>query len=281
MRQFKITGTNQDIPGVTGVFAYWRLSGEVSVEALREAAERHGLDASILPKAPSPKRAIRRAVDALATGRSRRVEAHPRGGYAIVTVGETEERDLRFSEGLRAWYDRESGSPMVSDPEHPDAARVLAGFDHYRETYVAEDLSLWLPRLLLNRLDAVSIRPGGGFYFVPAGSVDVWRSWANVFREVTGHKLYSDIPAMKTEGVLEGVLDAVVDEIDTVIATQKKGLADAGKRAIQSKVDALTKAQSKVETYEGILSRALPELRARLSQTQATMAHALLVEDED
>lgn len=279
MKNFSITGTNEEIAGVTGVFAYWRLCGEVNAEELRECAKRHGLDATLLPKDPSPKRAIRRAVDSIATGRNRRVEAHPKGGYTVVTVGETETRDLLFAEGLRAWYDRDEAAPKVSDPDHPDASRVLAAFDHYRETYVAEDLSLWLPRMLLNRMDAVSIRPGGGFYFVPPGSVDVWRSWAACFREVTGHKLYSDIPAMKTEGVLEGVLDAVVDEIDTVIATQSKGLEDAGKRALNSRVDALGKVTEKLQVYEGILARSLPELRARIETTRAKVSTALLLED--
>lgn len=278
-----IVAVAESIDGVTGTMGFWRLSGEVDCDTLRDAATAAGLDAAILPKNPSVERALKRTAVSFAPGSHNKVHRHPKGGYCIVHRGESEDGEhLEFTEGLRIWWEgtKTEGALRISNPSDPRCDAIRGRFEHFRVTFVSEDISLWLPTLMA-RLDATSLRPGGGFYFVPASTVPQWDAWAEVFRACSGHKLYSDIPAMQTEGMLEAVLDAIVEEAKATVAKQGKKLDDTGKRGLKSKEVALEALTEKVMRYEEIIGRKLPEIHSQTNALKGKVAQNLLTADED
>jgi len=273
----------QAVDGVTGTLAFWRLSGEVGVDQLTAAVEAENL-AFPLPRAPSTTRALKRALDRVACGSKQMVERHPKGGYAIVHKGETEEHDLDYRQGLRAWWEQgetaDEGHLAFDDETHPLCDAVRGAFAHYRVTFTSEDISLWLPKLVAS-LFAVALRTGGGFYLIPAPSVAAWDAWCRVFRQHTEHKLYNGIPALSSEGMLEAALDSIIEEVKTTIERQQRDIGDVGKRALKTKENALEALAEKLTIYEGILGRKLPELHKQTEAAKGKVSAALLIEDED
>jgi hypothetical protein len=280
----KIVAAQDHVEGVTGVQAFWRLSGEVPVGVLAQAVEDAGLAGKVpLPRVPSVARALKRALISVSGGSDKRVMKHPKGGYQTIITDETDDAELDFKKGLRVWWegDKNEGHLAFSDPYHPGVQNVRKAFAHYREAYTTEDISLWLP-YLMQHLDAVSLRPGGGFYFVPAAAVAEYRAWVKAIRSVTSHRLYDNIPAMAVEGMLEAVLDSIVDEVTGIVARTKRDM-DAklqaekmGKRALKTQQDKLDGLVAKVFKYEEILGRKLPALHAATNGLKSETAKNLL-----
>ena len=271
--------TNQDFLAVTdatpqaGAMVWWELSGMVDAAKLRAAWAAAGMDTDLVPEDPAPKTALKRAVDTLA---ERRKLVRPvQGGFSLVEESEAGEK-LDYRQAVIATIDS-VGQLKVSPGEGTLADLIRASYQQHLDQLVPSDISGMLVRLC-DSLQAVALRARGGFYFLPPDSVGQFRAAVGVLRSVSSHLCY-EIPALKTESAVEAILAAVereasaeIEEFEAVLAN-----ADAGPRALKTKVRQCSGITEKVAAYEKLLGLSLVELQDKLAGLRARLTEASII----
>jgi len=268
-----------------GAMTYWSLSGEVKHDALAAAWRAEGLDVENLPELASPRAALGRAVNEV---RARhRLGRRVTGGWAIVEETEKEAGTLKHEQTLHVSLTLTGGLTFETPTRGwDDEARKLIeeirrAFERSLWNLSTGDVGGWLSSQVY-RLGGVSLRDTGGFYFLPHISVEEWRQVVRALRAVSAATVY-EIPALRTESVLDAVLDAVEREAAAEAAKIEAAMeaGDLGARALRSR-EALTSAmEQKLSRYESTLGRALPALQSRLETLRAGLASAILAAEAE
>jgi len=259
---------------------WWRLNGDVELEALAKAWVAAGFDEKLLPKEPSPAKRLRRAVDKVARAMDENCLVRPlKGQHSWAIVGETASRDdLDYRINLRA---RLNGEALEVDGLLMHEDQLRAAFEHYRTHLTSNDVSRWL----LDTMDdmrAVGLRQGGGIYFVPQGRVDLLRNLAAVLGEVSDHAVY-EVPALRSEEAVRAILDALLQEADSELDRMGEEIETGGMgpKALRTRERRCERLLDKVGEYEGLLGRSLDELRDRAEGLKADLVAAAFVAVED
>lgn len=265
---------------VAGAIVWWRLQGDTELQELAEAWDREDLDPDHLPRPPTPRRALARAVR---SQQGPRRLARPLGGHrgwALVDESPGDE-DLEYRTLLTARLD---GLVLSVRGSVDVVARetVSSAYAHYTSVLTTRDVSQWLSALI-QQVSAVSLRGTGGIYFVPRDQLDEWRRAAGALRAASDHQVH-EIPALRSEEAVAAVLDALSREADRHLAGIEGDLdcEDLGAKALRTRAARCDRLREKVETYEQLLDRSLEQLRGRIGGLKAgVVAAALLAEAED
>lgn len=274
--------TNKDFVTVTdstpqaGAVVWWELSGMVDAEKLRGAWQAAGLDGALVPEDPSPKTALKRAVDTLAE--KRKLVRPFQGGYSLVDEIESGER-LEYSQAVNATLDS-VGNLKVEPAEGKLADLICASYQAHLEQLVPADISGLLVRTC-ESLNAVALRARGGFYFLPPDAVGKFRAAVCVLRSVSSHLVY-ELPALKTESAVAAILAAVEREASAEIEEFEAILlaGAVGPRALKSKVRKCAGVADKVAEYEQLLGLSMTELQERLAGLRSRLTEASLLAAE-
>jgi hypothetical protein len=261
-----------------GRIVYGRLSGTIEYETLVDAWKERDLPEEILPKAPTKEYALRRAFRELG---AKRMLVRPLGddvaGYALVherasSSALSHEQDLTGS--LAKGSDGELHLTL-SPHDHPYAAQVRQRFAEAQDELDTRLFSHWFWKKVIDWVDAVAQRPGGGMYFVPRQRLDDWYKAIEVIKEVSDHKIFS-IPAMHCNEAVEAILDAILCEsedmlskIDSELSAYQKGEKAMGSRALKNRVSVCDAATAKLEVYEELLEMKLDSIQERVGNLQA------------
>jgi hypothetical protein len=187
---------------LVGYTVFWGLAGiRVNRDDLERALDQAGL-IEFLPKAPSPRVALRRALEhwlanrkrfsnqpgAQATGDDTEEERtlirviNRSGSDHLVFALVAENVDfaslgLNYGTSLRILLHKKTGEMIVTteasgmiDALHESrqlAAELAPYWQEYKDKFIARDLSQMM-REIIDRLNATSLRRAGGVYFVPA-----------------------------------------------------------------------------------------------------------------
>ncbi len=277
-----------DRADVAGAMMFWKLEGTVDLSKLRAVWIAKGLDEKWLPGEPSAKAALRLAMRSVSKTRRLSRPLADRKGYAIVT--ETAQgRDLDHTIDLRAGLktsDVEGSVPrLVIEPEtHPLATTIRAAYDAMETAIPSEVIGSWLSMKITTLLGAVALRDSGGVYFVPQDKVNTLTHIGQALSAVTGHRVFQ-IPAMKSEDAVEAILSAITAEAENAASKLETATDDQtlGKRALRGKVAACDKLREKIEAYETLLGRAMPEIQERVETLRSalTIAATLASEADD
>jgi hypothetical protein len=278
------TSEVQDIITVTdatnaGATCWWRLSGEVSRAALATTWAAASLDEDLLPAGATPGAALRRALRDFQKARQLVRPLDQDLTFAIVREDVVDKRPVNA-----VLLNVEMGKDdelVIADPEgyagHAPLAEALrAAYAHALTTYDTNDVSNWMANQLLPRVNAVSLRDRGGFYFIPATTIDQWRTMVRAVRSVSSHKVY-ELPAMACDEAVDAVLDAVTREAEAEAVKMEDRLIneDLSPRALRNQVAKLDKLAGKLTSYEDLLGGHMTTLQARLEALNAQMAAAI------
>lgn len=266
-----------------GATCWWRLAGEVTRTALAEVWEDAGLPAKLLPAGCTPGAALRRALQGFHKGRQLVRPLDEDLSFAIVREDIVDKRPTNTV--LLAVEMGEDDELVITNPERYVGHDALAlnlrsAYAHALTTYDTNDVSSWMAMQLLPTVQAIPLRDRGGFYFVPATTVDQWRVMVRAIRSVSAHKVY-ELPAMKCDQAVDAILDAVTLEAEAIAAKAEDRLIneDLSPRALRGQVRLLDKASTKLAAYDAVLGTHLDKLRARFEQLQGQMAAAILTAD--
>jgi hypothetical protein len=268
--------------GSAGAVSYWRLSGPMTLDALRKEWVAEGLDPELLPKAPSQETALGRAVRELQHKRRLVRPLARRGAWAVV-----EERVREETLGYRTLVSvKFAAGPQVTqeDASFPEFSElhdaIHANYRRHQGELSGEDISAWLVGLA-DRNNAVGLRDTGGIYFVPRPAVDFWRRVTRVVHKLSAHKVFN-IPAMKNDEAVAAISDAVAQEAERLAHVLESDLAatgdDAlGERALRSRAAQCAVTLEKVAAYEALLGVSLDTVRARVEGLKSNVAAAILI----
>lgn len=287
----ELLAVNSDIADAAGAIVYWRLSGAIELDALEDAWTGAGLDKKLLPRPTTPDRALFRALSELAGPRilCRPLERKKRG-YAIVRETANADSTLSYETLLQAWIDTDSNGTAtlrVDAANYPDttiAKTTLRKYAAFCGELSTGEIADWIAQRVLPSVKAVGLRDRGGIYFVPANTVDEWRSMVDVVRSVSEHRIF-EIPAMRSDEAVQAILDAITGEAEEAAAEMEADLtgADAtdaggglGIRSIRHRERRCEALLSKLDTYQELLGIRMDNMHKRIAELQAGLAAAAL-----
>lgn len=261
---------------VAGAQTFWRLHGELPDYALLvQALESRNIDHAPVPC--EPETALRRAVQDL-KGKRRLVRPLRKGAWAVVEEELDDANDrLKHWDGPTITLDK-LGRPAFKNATAEEAQAVGTAYAYYLTAMTTEDISSWLCKQA-DRLSAVSMRPGGGIYYIPPSRMPEWRAIQSALLEAApGHVIYT-IPTirMTTDGA-KAILDCLSDEIEmNMTKISKKVISgELGVRGLNTRADETRELLSKVVQYEGIMGERLDTLRNHLAKLEADVVAATL-----
>jgi hypothetical protein len=259
-----------------GASTFWGLRGEANRADLVSALRLHDLG-DYLPKAVEAETALRRAVGVL-RGKRRLIRPIKRGVWAVVEEAlDVTKENLKHWPGPTVRLDK-VGRAVLENATTEEAQQVRDAYDHYLDVLDTTDVSGWL-LTQLDRLTAVGLRPGGGFYYVPPSRVAEWLAIRAALADAhPQHQVYLMPTVRMTEDGARAILDALVTEVSTKIddVTAELVSGDLGLRALDTRSDQSKALLAKVTQYENLLDSKLETLRANIAKLDVDMVAAVL-----
>lgn len=264
-----------------GGIEYWICNGPCDLGKLTEAWDAAGLDLGLLPKKPTPEKAMSLAVNEqkdCRRGNERRVLVSPmRGVQGWVLVEQLAEGE-DVSHSVECKVKLEDGRLVVSPAYHPLANAIQKDYGRFLLELDAASASQWLVRLI-SGLMSVPLKPtAGSFYFVPKGFRDKWREYVAAVKAAAPGYFFQEIPALPSGQVASAVLDAVAMDAQAEAEAMEVALADdkIGSRGLRGRVVNCDKVLSKVGSYEALIGGKLDNVRAQIDALKVKIVEAAL-----
>lgn len=264
-----------DGSAASGVITYWRLEGKVKLTRLKEAWLARNMKEDQLPGTPGMSTVLRRALETVAPQGSTIKSLKESEGYTVLKRTDEHDAKQTWRSTMSAWFDA-AGRLQVDGADHTAIEQAI---DAEADLLHPTDVSPWLVRQA-GRCQAVSLREGGGFYFIPAGS-DRWEQVRDVLKVVSHHTIYS-VPALHSEEAANAVLDALTDEVKITITQLTEALAEVStSRGVESKIQKCSRVITKLDLYDKALDMRLSFLREAMEEMQAKFVQASMKLDAE
>lgn len=268
-----------------GAVVYWTMRGPVEFEKLSTAWGDAGFDSDDVCDPPDPNKAAHRAVNEEKSDARRMLSRPLEGHKGRALVKETaSDRDLDYDVKCTTEVDA-IGRIIVECEDDEMKSRIEAAYKrHLFNELSTSDVSGWIVKKLLPKLDAVPLRFTGGFYFIPKQHLDLWQQFVDAIRSVSSHSFFR-IPAMHTEDCVEAILAGVGEEsrslADVMWSEIKKGAL--GERGLNTKAKEAEAMRKKIERYSKLLGLAMPDLVESMENLEANLGACALkaAADED
>lgn len=276
-------------PGATiesaGALTYWSLTGETDHAKLSAELIDLGIERGELPPLPSPAVAFYRAVQRQgkvqhpAFRRFVRQSKKERHTYHI--VDETED-DAGLNLGVNLKVALKVGNVVHGQGDDPSGLTEQITKDYMRAlvTLTHNDVSAWLTKRV-NDCDCLSLRPSGGFYFIPRTSLQRWRKIVRALHQTTPFRVF-EIPAMPADETVDAVVDAMLREANAEIEQVQADVqgGELGAKALTTRARRCEAMAQKVERYETLLDRRLEDISDKLEMVRAASVAAALVAEK-
>jgi hypothetical protein len=274
-----------DFADAAGCVTYWRLA-TVDVHALENAWT---LAANMLPKPVTQVVALRRAVLGFAEKRRLVRPLGQRSAWVIVDEVVIDDK-TEYADKVRVRLDDTTG--LVVESIGADAAETQDFAQRVKDAWAIEaskldstDVAYWLANLARVH-QAVTLRDGGGVYFMPRHSLGSWTQVIEALQKASDCVVFS-IPAVNaSQDAVKAILDALVGEMDRETKELQDLLAmppseRPGRYALQARSDNCMTLNDKVERYEQLLGVQLGDIRVKLDTLQAGLTAAILTIDAE
>jgi len=298
-----IQGGRNGSLGAIGSYVWWG-SWKASIRPgdLRDLARKHGLPEGLLPEEPSPEKAFRRAALAVqareemddyipggkgggkGVGRMARWTVRPVKADGIeITYGiRQERRDLKagrvdaIQEARISWFPS-LGRVLSDSPRHPMVRRILDELPHYQTSYVTDDVTELVNRVMAaaGAVSMAGVRINSRF--VPASGHGLLDSLTEVLKGVSGTTLdvvtvYDDPRSLETvqrisRTALEGDIGGLEAELETFRTKLGEGGIVRGSTLL-NRCEELAELGERVESLAGQLRFKADDLSARIDATR-------------
>ncbi len=262
-----------------GATVYWSLTGDTDRLKLLDALNAQQNLADHAPPAHSPESCLQRAV-AVLRGKRRLIRPLRKGSWAVV-----EEQLNPTSDALKHWTGPTVsldmiGRPVLKNATAEEAKLVQDAYAYHWDALTAKDVSAWLIEQA-GRLGAVTLRKGGGFYYMPPRAMPEWRQIISCLGE--GHTVYKVPTIRMTKAGAQAILDALQSEVDAEVDRISTDVisGELGVRGLETRAGDAGSILAKVEQYETLLGSRLEKLRVVLSKLEADVAAAKLAAEAE
>ena len=274
-----------------GDVLWWSLSDaridRISLEALWAGA---GLDAELLPDAPTAEKALRLAVREAQVGNQDRLirlgkETAEELVYAVVHEQRSGDGALDYTTEARMTLDRRRDVFVADHPTHDLVASVEARFKTYRTTHHPDDVRRTVVKTL-NNLAAVTLRENGGIYWVPAPFAEKTRRLQAAIEKIGASRVYllplhKSADAEKTLGeIAKGSIETELAALQTEIASFIGAPPERASTLVR-RFDAFEALRGKARLYREVLAVEVQGLDDQLDKLSGAVEDLLQQKNQE
>lgn len=264
-----------------GDVCFWHLADarvdRATLESLWKGA---GLDVALLPEEPTAERALKQAVREAQVGQRDRLirlglDTETEIVFAIVRESRDDAGNVTYHQEARVHLDRAS-EVLTSDANSHDIVQsVVAAFRILRTTHTADDVRRAIVKAL-GTWAAVTLREGGGVYWVPSVFAAELRRLQNAIEKIGTSRLFllpvhQSAEADRALGEiatasLEAELVQLQSEISSFLAAPPDRVSTLTRR-----LEAFEALRDRAKLYRGVLSITVTDLDQQLRDMTATV----------
>ena len=271
---------------IRGTVVYWTLGNKTDADYLKQEFEKIGM-AGLAPDKNTDKSSLKIALLSVCANRRRLVRPLVgERGYAIVTeskdvVGKSLDHNVDFdvllpdSSSTPIFRDSQTGA--IFNPAEENS--ILHRYQIEQDRCASHKLGISITRVI-DQLHGTSLRPTGGFYWIPQGALSRWNLAAKAIQESAsdGSNIIYSLKTAMDDDMKRAVIDGLSRELSTEIETMETDVmsGDLGKRALKTKQERCERLRSRVKGYKGMFSVALVDLEQSLERVESAVAMSAL-----
>lgn len=253
-----------------GDLVYWTLAEariqRASLESLWSAAQ---LPVNLLPEEPTAEKAIKTAVRESQVGQQERLirlgkEDEAEIVYAVVREHRHADGSVSYNQETRVLFDRKSEAITADDQGHELVAAITGRFVELRSTHTADDVRRAMMRVL-ESCAAVTLRNGGGVYWIPAPYAETVRRLQKAVQGIGSSRVYL-LPVHKSDDAGRALGDAAKSAIEEELAalkTEIEGFVSVPPERVSTlvrRLDSFEALRSRAQLYREILAVQVADL---------------------
>jgi hypothetical protein len=259
-----------------GDLVWWTLSDAAIDRAALEAKwTTAGLPLDLLPEAPTAEKALKTAVREAALGQPDRLirlgkETEQEVVFAVVREHRLSDGSVNYTQEAKLAMDRSSEAISSDQPSHDLVTLIRTAFTRLRATHSPDDIRRTVVRTL-HSFAAVSLRDGGGIYWVPKTYAEKTRQLQSAVENIGSSTVYllpvhDTADATRTlgtvaKGALEDELAGLQQEIQGFLLSPPDRPSTLVRR-----FDAFDALRMKAQLYKDILKVQVDDLDKQLSE---------------
>ena len=268
-----------------GSLIFWSLGDaridRATLESLWSGA---ALDAALLPDPPTAEKALKLAVREAQVGQRERLirlgkEDETEIVFAIVHEHRGGDGNLTYQQEARIHLDRPCERLTSDAPRHDLVAAVETNFRTLRTTQTPDDVRRALVKAL-HSFAAVTLREGGGVYWVPAPFAEKLRRLQSAIEKIGSSRVYllpvsKSAEAERTLGeIAQGSIEAELEALKGEIATFVQAPPDRASTLVR-RFDAFEALRGRARLYREVLAVEVTDLDRQLDSLSATVEEML------
>jgi hypothetical protein len=268
-----------------GDLIFWSLSdARIDRTNLESVWAGAGLDPELLPDAPTAEKVLKIAVREAQVGNLDRLirlakEDESELVYAVVREQRPGDGNLDYHQEARIALDRQREMFSSDRPGHDLVATVKSRFEMYRTTHHPDDVRRAIVKTL-NSLAAVTLRDGGGIYWVPSPFAEKLRRLQSAIEKIGASRVYL-LPVHKSaeaeqtlgeiaKGSIEEELAALQSEISTFLHTPPERAS-----TLMRRFDAFEALRNRAKLYRDVLHVQVEDLDQQLNKLSGAVEDML------
>lgn len=263
-----------------GDLVWWTLSDAAVARTSLEAAwAGANLPLELLPEPPTAEKALKTAVREVALGKPDmliRLGLENEHTIIFAVVRERKEADgsVIFTQEARVVMDRATENVTTDQPTHLVAMGMTDAFHRLRTTHTADDVRRTVVRTL-HGMAAITLRDGGGIYWVPKNHADALRRLQGAVQRIGSSRMYL-LPVHASEDATRTLGDAAklsIEEDLSALQSEIDGFLQSPPdrpSTLVRRFDAFEALRQRAELYHQVLKVQVEALDTRLvSMAQA------------
>lgn len=266
-----------------GGITWWSLGSETDPDGLL-----HRFEQLKLPKYAPEQRTWLMSLKAALTDHYpgkmiRPLKKREKNGYSV--VDEIKGEDENEFPAIASATITDKGEVIIRSGEM-SVSELQDKANHFRRVLPASSVSAVMIEIITNVLGGITMRDGGGIYFIPEENVGRWMNIATAIEESACEGASNNVticPMETNEMTLRDIHDAIVREVGNEAAAIRKELADndLGYRAIENRVQRSSALFSRTKQYEALLGKTLDACREALRPTLQALQAAKAEQEAD
>jgi hypothetical protein len=268
-----------------GDLVWWALSdaavSRITLESIWAGAQ---LARELLPEPPTAEKALRLAVRTCQVGQAEHLIrlAKDEGDelvYAVVREHQPGDGTLSYTQEARVGLNRVAGSLTTDAPAHSIVRAMEEAFQTHLSVHTADDIRRMLVRTLRS-FAAVTLREGGGVYWVPRSYADDVRRLEQAVAQMGTSKL-SLVPVHHTAQGSRTLGEVARGSIEAELAALKQEMqafeVDPPERpsTLERRLEMFEGVRSRAQLYRDILRVQVEDLEAQLDSMAAKVQQML------
>jgi hypothetical protein len=268
-----------------GDMIFWSLTdARVDRTTLESLWSNAGLDVALLPDPPTAEKALKGAIRESQTGQRDRLirlgkEDESEIVFGIVREHRPGDGTLAYSQEAVIRLNRLAETLIVSPADHDLGSTVSVGYQILRTTHTPDDVRRAIVKAL-HSFAAVTLREGGGVYWVPAPYAEKLRRLQQAIERIGSSRVYllpvhNSADAQRTLGeIAKGAIEEELTVLKTEIDGFLKAPPDRASTLIR-RFDAFEALRGKALLYRNVLQVEVQDLDQQLDRLSASVEELL------